>query len=101
MKGKILVYRITKYATRKDADLFCKRFYGYTDKSNYGKYKYKRSGFIEKIPHIKLIRGVIIVRNEDANKVIRFLKQYTPEIFVKTINLTSQEAKKFRLKVRK
>ena len=52
------------------------------------KYEYKRPGLLDEIPHVKLIRGVVIVRKEDAKKLIDFLKKFNAEYHVKIVELT-------------
>ena len=44
------------------------------DKSNYKKYTYIRKGILDDIPCIQLSRAVIIVRNEDKEKILKFLQ---------------------------
>ena len=71
--------------------MFAKKFYGQETSSNKGRYKYRRKGFLDDIPHIKLIRGVIIVFKKDANKVIKFLKSYDTDIYIRNLELTPED----------
>ena len=48
---------------------------------------------LSEIPHIKVIRSVIIVQNEDCDRVVEFLKKYNATIFVKTVVLSSEDEK--------
>jgi len=57
--------------------------FGFTDNSNKGRYLYKRGGVLSNLPHIRLIRGVIVVKNKDSNRVISVLHSYKikPKVF--------------------
>ena len=67
------------------------KFYGQDSTSWKGKYSYHRHGFLENIPHRKLLRGVIILRNEDTEMVIEFLKKYNLKMYVREIKLTPDD----------
>ena len=96
MMGKLIAFRIFKYAGQKGADQFCKKFYG-QDTITKGK-KYKRRGLLDETPHVKLIRGVIIVSTRDAKEVIKFLKEFNAEVHVRDVVLTPQDRKVLRVK---
>ncbi|MCL4451326.1 MAG: hypothetical protein M1327_01700 [Candidatus Thermoplasmatota archaeon] len=67
------------------------KFYGQDSTSWKRKYSYHRHGFLEDIPHRKLLRGVIILRNEDTEMVIEFLKKYNLKMYVREIKLTPDD----------
>jgi hypothetical protein len=48
--------------------------YGQAVSSWGGKYRYRKTGFLESIPYRKLYRGIILVRDEDLSSVLNFLK---------------------------
>lgn len=54
-----------------------KKFYGQDSTSWNGKYNYHRHGFLEDIPHRKILRGVVILRKQDSEKVLDFLGKYS------------------------
>lgn len=91
--GIIILYRIRTKTTKSNTEKFCREFYGYMDKSNYGKYQYRRKGLLDRIPHIKLIRGAIIIQKGNCNKVTQFLKRFNAEVHVRTIILTEKDKK--------
>ena len=93
MRGKIIVFRLLKRVGHVRVNQFCRRFYGYLDRSNRGKYSYRRPGFIDGIPHLRVIRGVVIVRTEDAGKVMSFLKEFGAEVYAWTVVLTHEDEK--------
>jgi len=49
---------------------------GYKDFSNKGKYTYQRKGILQKIPHIKPGKSVIITKKQYKNKILKTLKKY-------------------------
>ena len=55
---------------------FKRELMGYVDKSNNGMYEYQRKGLLDEIPHIKPAKGVIIVKENDSNRVKRLLRKY-------------------------
>ncbi len=97
-RGKIIVFKVLTKTNKLVMNKFCRQFYGYLDRSHNYRYQYKRKGFIENIPHIKLLRGVIIVKKEDANEIILFLKSYNAEIFEREIILLSEDLDKLSFK---
>lgn len=87
MIGDILVFRFPKKTNQKSLNQFCKKFYGQNTSSGGGKYHYRRKGLLDVIPHIKLIRGVIIVSKENTDKVVQFLREYNAEFYVRDVIL--------------
>jgi len=93
MVGKIIIFRILKNTDHNTVNLFCKKFYGQNTSSHKGKYRYRLKGFLDDIPHIKLIRGVIIVLEKDASRVIKFLRGFNAEIHIRSVELTMEDEK--------
>lgn len=86
MKAKLIIYELTKLEQYYKV-LVNRALFGFTDNSNKGSYLYKREGLLSNIPHIRLIRGVIVVRATDGKKVISVLNSYKikPKVFDVTI----------------
>lgn len=91
MLGKLIAFITHSNGNRTKSSMFAKKFYGQETSSNKGRYKYRRKGFLDDIPHIKLIRGVIIVFKKDANKVIKFLKSYDTDIYIRNVELIPED----------
>ncbi len=92
--GALIAFKVAQSNTPSGINRFCREFYGYTDKSNKGRYSYERKGFISRFPHINLLRGLIIVRLEDAEEIMDFLKKYNAEVFMREVILLHQDAQK-------
>jgi hypothetical protein len=99
MQGKLVVFRVYKNAesgvetSPTFINRFVQKFYGQDTTNHKGKYKHHRHGLMEDIPHIKLIRGVIIIRESDVEKVLNFLKGYNAEVYTRDITLTPEDKK--------
>lgn len=96
-KGKMIAFRVQSKTTQAKLNKFCRKFYGYTDKSCHGKYTYKRKGLLDDIPHINPIRSLLIVKNEDCDKVVLFLEKYNAEIFVRNVILEETDMEKLKI----
>gem|GEM_PF-682945 len=99
MQGKLVVFRV--YKNTKDGvktsptfiNRFVQKFYGQDTTSHKGKYRFHRRGLMEDIAHIKLIRGVIIVKVSDLEKVLNFLNAYNAEVYIRDVTLTPEDEK--------
>jgi len=87
MIGSIIVFRFKEKTEQKSINQFCKKFYGQNTSSHGGKYRYRRQGLLDNIPHIKLIGGVIIVAKNSAGKLIDFLREYNAEFYIRDVIL--------------
>jgi hypothetical protein len=97
MLGKIAVFRLYKTNLRL-MDQFCKKFYGQETTSHKGKYRYRRMGLLDQIPHRKLIRGVIIIPLEYEKEVVDFLGNFNAECWVRKVELTSEDVEALEAK---
>jgi len=86
MKAKLIIYELKKLEQYHKV-LVNRALFGFTDNSNKGSYLYKRGGILSNIPHIRITRGVIVVRNVDGNRVISVLNSHKvkPKVFDITI----------------
>jgi len=91
MFGTLVAFRVFKSAGQKGADMLCKQFYGQYTMTR-GK-RYRRRGLLDEIPHVKLIRGVIVVSTRDTKEVIKFLRKFNAEIHVRKVELTLKDKK--------
>lgn len=96
--GALIAFKISHTNTHPSINRFCREFYGYTDKSNKGKYCYERPGFISKYRHINLLRGLIIVRPEDSEEIMAFLQKYDADVFMREIILMHSDVQKLHEK---
>jgi len=96
-RGTVVIFRILARSNQRVANIFTQKLYGQNTRTHHGKYTYHKRGLLEDIPHIRLIRGVIIVKLQDASRVEAFLKQYGAEYYIRTIELEPNDQKKLKL----
>lgn len=93
MQGIIVMFRMPPKIPNSVINKFCKKFYGQDTTSHSGRYRYHRHGLLDDIPHRRIIRQVVIIRIEDAKKIVDFLKKYNAEIHTRIVNLTQDDCK--------
>jgi len=91
MNGVLIAFKVFEHLGNKKAVKFFRELYGYRDYSNNGKYTYHRKGLLDGIPHVKLVRGVIIMNNKDLNTITNFMERFKVEYHVRTVVLTKQD----------
>lgn len=97
MEGKIICYNLkTSGLSRSDLDRFLRELAGHNDKSNYGRYNYRKRGILDDIPHIKPVRCVIVVSSKESTPIIFLLKKYTIDAYIRDITLTKSDLKILR-----
>ncbi len=68
--------------------------HGYRDISNKGQYAYPRQGLLEKIPHLQLVKGVLLLKEEDTHQLIELLQKYEAEYYIATLEQTQTQSAK-------
>lgn len=89
--GKIVAYRVMRNVGHKKTNEFVRKLYGRETTTHEGKYHYRTRGLLDEIPHRKLIRGVLIIRPEDEDRLVQFLEQYDAEYYTRDIILTHED----------
>ena len=75
MTKNIICYSLGKLEPKKRLK-FNQELYGYTDRSNHGKYVYKRTGILTNVKYDKPFDSTLIIPTEVAKEVVRQLKKY-------------------------
>lgn len=91
MNGILIAYKLKPPHDPNTASMLVKKLYGQETSSHKGKYRYHRKGLLDSIPSHRLIRGVIIVRTEDRDKVVKLLTEFETEIHVREVILTRKD----------
>lgn len=68
--------------------------FGYTEYSNNAKYTYERKGILHKIPSIKPIKAVIIVKNGDERIIVKILKKYNAKYYLYSVDIPKFKSSK-------
>jgi hypothetical protein len=97
MDGVLVAFSVPTGKNRTKSSAFAKAFYGQETSSHHGKYRYRRRGFLDEIPYNKLIRGVIVIQNEDLARVLEFLNQHSANYHTRVVELTEEDRKAMRL----
>src|SRR3990172_8757288 len=94
MDGVLIAFRLAKYDKNRASELV-KRLYGQPTSSHGGRYRYRRRGLLDDIPHRRLIRGVLILRAEDADRVTGWLRERGAEVHMRRVELTEEDERAF------
>jgi hypothetical protein len=95
IKGVIIVFRNPK-AKQSELMRFCRGLFGYKDYSNKGGYAYDRKGLLDEIRHIHInpIRSAIIVKQNDAPRILEYLRSFGTEVYSRKIDLEKEDIEK-------
>lgn len=85
MRVMVVVFYLPPNTPKPIRNKFPQKLYGQAVSSWGGKYRYRKVGFLETIPHRKLYRGVILVRDEDIDSLLDFLKEWDIIVEVREI----------------
>ena len=96
--GILIAYRLKVPHDATVASALVKKLYGQETSSHKGQYRYHRKCLLDKLPYQKLIRGVLIVRSQDKNRIVELLDSFNAEIHIREIILTPEDIKILRLK---
>jgi hypothetical protein len=91
MSVVIVVFRLPPKVPNLVATKFCQRLYGQSVSSWGGKYRYRRTGVLDGIPHRKLLRGVVVLRESDLDAVRRVLDEFQAFVEVRVIQPTPED----------
>ncbi|MGH9071811.1 MAG: hypothetical protein ACRDX8_11745 [Acidimicrobiales bacterium] len=91
MSVSVVVFRLPPGTPNRELGKFVKKFYGQETSSWKGRYTYRRPGLLDGIPHRKLLRGVVILREKDLAGVLDFLKEWKAQVEVRRIRPTSRD----------
>jgi len=91
MQGYMIAFHLPTGIPNRVYTKFQKRFYGQDTSSHGGKYRYRRAGILDNIPYRRLIRGVIVIREEDLDVIVAFLHEYNAEVHVRKIELLNAD----------
>ena len=87
----VLVFRLPPKAPNARVSQFCQRLYGQSVSSWGGKYRYRRKGVLDDIPHRKLLRGVVLLRRSESGPVLGVLEEFHAEVEVRVVQPTRED----------
>ncbi|MBI3588608.1 hypothetical protein HY095_05415 [Candidatus Micrarchaeota archaeon] len=86
MAKRIVCYTLGGIEPRKRLK-FNHELYGFTDRSNNGKYEYKRKGILSGVRYEKPLDSVLVLPSANTRDIVKHLKKYR----AKYINYPIQE----------
>ena len=90
----LILFQLPRTKKKITMDKACKlyrKLYGYNNYSYYGRYRTRVKGLLDEIKAIRIFKSAIIVKNEDAQRVIELLQQYEAHIVCKKVILNKEE----------
>lgn len=93
MRTSLLVFRLPPGTPNNELGRFVKEFYGQETSSWGGKYSYRRPGLLDGVAHRKLLRGVLIVRERDAGRVLEFLREWKAQVEVRSVRPNAEDTR--------
>jgi hypothetical protein len=91
MRAVVLVLGLPPKTPQSVANRFVQKFYGQDATTRAGSYHYRKEGLLDTLPHRKLRRGVVILRERDLAKAEAFLKEWGASYEVRVIQPTSKD----------
>lgn len=88
--GALVVLALHSATAFKVRASFFRGLYGYDDKSQFGKYHYRREGLLDRLGYVPLGRGVFIVRADALAEVKRYM-QGRAEVTCRKVILTASD----------
>lgn len=96
MRVSLLIFHLPPGTPNGEVGKFVKKLYGQATSSWGGKYRYRRPGLLDRVPHRRLLRGVVIVQQRDQAEVLEFLEEWGATVEVREIRPTSEDLKVLR-----
>ena len=86
-----------KGRTSRERTQFNRKFLGFTDKSQFGKYIYTREGLMSRIPHVHASNSLFVIREEDLEEVESFCSEFNVPLFVRRVILEDSDIEELSL----
>lgn len=100
MDGVIIVFHLPQGSSSAQHREFRRQIYGEDTTSWGGRYKYRRRGILDGIPHVRLYWGAVIVRKEDAGRFIEAVKENGGTAYQRKIALLKEDKKVLATSIR-
>ena len=91
--GILVVFHLPEGTDKARHRIFRRRIYGEETSSWKGRYQYHRTGILDKIHHVRLYWGVVIVLENDAPALIQIIKDNDGTIDTRSVRLKSSDRK--------
>jgi hypothetical protein len=92
----LLIFHLPKGIAPSEATKLSQRLYGRTAITWSGKYRYRRPGLLEGVPHRRVGRGILVLWARDAGKVLQLLGQVRAPTEVRVIEPLPEDLRQLR-----
>jgi hypothetical protein len=89
--GIMIAFKLNPDISPSQRTQFYRRLTGYIDFSNYGKFRYRRPGLLDEIPHINPIKSLMIIAQEHEDKVLSFLRTEGAVVYARKMLLEKED----------
>jgi len=87
----MVAFQLPPKVSAADRVRFNHEFWGRTTSSWGGKYQYRVAGLMREVPHRRLIRGLVLVRDQDRDRVVAFLQGWKAKFHVRRVQLERED----------
>lgn len=91
MRVRLVILGLPPRTPQPRANRFVQKFYGQDAITRSGRYRYRKAGLLDGLPHRKLRRGVVVLRERDWPKVEAFLRDWGADFEVRVIKPTPED----------
>lgn len=91
MRAALFVLGLPPGTPQPVANRFVQKFYGQESVTREGRYRYRKRGLLDTLPHRKLRSGVLIVRQQDVPRIEAFLREWGARFEVREIKPTADD----------
>ena len=88
MDGVLVVFHLPAGSPPAEHRAFRRRIYGEDTSSWGGRYAYRRRGLLDGLRHVRLYWGVVIVRREDAARLLEAVRRNGGKAVTRAVRLT-------------
>jgi len=92
-EGILVVFHLPEGTDKARHQKFRRKIYGEETSSWKGRYHYHRTGILDRIPHVRLYWGVVIVQERDAPGLIQIIKDNGGIIITRIVRLKPSDRK--------
>ncbi len=89
--GCLMVFHLPEGSSRTTHRQFARRVVGEATSSWGGKYRYRRKGLLDGVPHVLLHTGVVLLLPEDTPALRQRIREEGGVVQVRTVELTKSD----------
>lgn len=91
MDGRLIAFNLPPGLTASQRVQFNHRLWGRRTTTAGGRYRHEKTGLMDRIPHRRLVRGVLLLREQDLEPLIAFLEEWDARTHVRRVVLEPED----------